>query len=77
MRAKLFYNVSGYSVWTVPELPAGKTFWTAGESIAHRQECLIAGVSKMAALKVMRSCNKQLDKAVSCDTVSVGGWGNL
>jgi len=71
MRAKLFYNVTGYSVWTVPDLPAGKTFWTAGEAIANKQDCLVAGISKAKALKVMVAHNKSLDKAVSCDRVGV------
>lgn len=59
MNVKLFYNVSGYSVWTVPELPAGKLFWTANESIANRQECLAACVSKKTALRVIESHNKK------------------
>jgi spermidine synthase len=71
MRTKLFYNVGGYSVWTVPELPKGKTFWAAGESIANRQDCLAVGISKASALKIMKAYNKAVDKAVSCDTVNV------
>jgi len=69
MRAHLFYNVGGYSVWTVPNLPKGKKFWTADEAISNREDRLIFGVSKKVALRVMKSHNKALDNAVSCDIV--------
>ena len=61
MRAHLFYNANGYSVWTVPTPLAGKRCWTAEEAYSNREDCLIREVSKKAALRILKAHNKALD----------------
>ena len=58
MRAKLYYTIHGYEVWTVSPLTGDK------------KDCLVVGVSKVPALNVLRKHNKALDTAVSSDILT-------